>query len=261
MTPNENLPRRGLLIVNADDWGRNQKTTDGILDCGWRVSSVSAMVYMADSERASRLALERGMEVGLHLNLTEPFSAPDAPKELLDHQRKVAAWLLRHRLAQTVFRPSLTPSFEFLVQAQCDAFGRLYGAPPARIDGHHHFHLSANVLLQRLLPTGTVVRRNFSFARGEKGIVNRTYRHVIDRLLASRHRVVDSFFAITANGDLQELLRIRQLATHLVVEVAVHPVERPECESLMNLAADPLTAIASPAEVRAWAIGDERDGR
>ena len=42
----------------------------------------------------------------------------------------------------------LTASFEYVVQAQLEEFERLYGKPPARIDGHHHMHLCANVLCQ-----------------------------------------------------------------------------------------------------------------
>jgi hypothetical protein len=40
----------GLLIINADDWGRDAHTTDNILDCALRgtISSVSAMLFMED---------------------------------------------------------------------------------------------------------------------------------------------------------------------------------------------------------------------
>src|SRR5215467_1795586 len=66
----------GLLFVNADDWGRTRDTTDKTYDCIRRrsVSSVSAMVFMEDSERAAKLAQEHKIETGLHLNLTAPFS-------------------------------------------------------------------------------------------------------------------------------------------------------------------------------------------
>ena len=57
-------PHAGRLIVNADDWGRDPRTTGRILDCALRgaVSSVSAMVFMEDSERAATLARERGID-------------------------------------------------------------------------------------------------------------------------------------------------------------------------------------------------------
>src|SRR6266480_4217678 len=68
----------GVLIVNADDWGRDAETTARIAECvvPGGVSSVSAMVFMADSERAADTARERGIDAGLHVNFTTPFSAP-----------------------------------------------------------------------------------------------------------------------------------------------------------------------------------------
>ena len=72
-----NANHAGRLIVNADDWGRDQVTTDRTLDCFvcGALSSVSAMVFMEDSERAAAVALERGIDAGLHLNLSTRFTA------------------------------------------------------------------------------------------------------------------------------------------------------------------------------------------
>ena len=188
----------GLLIVNADDWGRDRETTERTLECLDRggVSSVSAMVFMEDSGRAAAIARGRGIDAGLHLNLTTPFSAPACPGRLVERQGELARHLLRHRLAPVIFHPGLVRSFEYVVAAQRDEFSRLYGAEPERVDGHHHMHLCANVLLGGLLPRGAIVRRNFSFQPGEKSFCNRFYRRVVDRMLARRHRVVDFFFSL-----------------------------------------------------------------
>jgi predicted glycoside hydrolase/deacetylase ChbG (UPF0249 family) len=160
----------GFLVVNADDWGRDPVTTDRTLECCERgaVSSVSGMVFMEDSERAAALAHQKGIETGLHLNFTTRFSASNCPAELREKQEKVGRYLLRHRYAQILFHPGLIGSFEYLVAAQIDEFRRIYGGAPARLDGHHHMHLCANVILQRLLPRGTIVRRNFSFELGRQ---------------------------------------------------------------------------------------------
>src|SRR5439155_534589 len=151
----------GLLIVNADDWGRDAQTTGCILDCVTQkaVSAVSAMVFMEDSDRAAAVALEHAIDAGLHLNFTSPFTASACPAGVVDRQRRIAAYLGRHRLAQLVFNPALVNTFEYVVAAQIDEYRRLYGADPTRLDGHHHMHLCANVLLQGLLPPGTLVRR------------------------------------------------------------------------------------------------------
>ena len=220
----------GLLIINADDWGRDEETSERIFECVAHrtVSSVSAMVFMADSERAADVARERGVDAGLHLNLSLAFSAPGCPSKLLEHQRRVATYLLKHPLARVIFHPGLQGSFEYVVKGQLEEFERLYGAAPERIDGHHHLHLCANVLLARLLPPGTIVRRNFHFEPGEKSLVNRFYRKAVDARLARRHRLVDFLFPLAPLEPRGRLERLRSLAQKFVVEVETHPVNADE---------------------------------
>ena len=232
----DGMSRGGILIVNADDWGRNQETTNRIFDCTARgtVSSVSAMVFMEDSERAAKIAREQGVDAGLHLNFTTPFSTSGAPSRLTEHQRRLASYLRRHRLTQVVFHPGLTSSFEYVVLAQLDEFRRLYGTSADRIDGHHHMHLCANVIFRNLLPSGTIVRRNFSFQLGEKKFVNRLYRQGIDRLLARRHRLTDYFFSLPPMEPIERLQRICSLSREFVVELETHPVNPDEYQFLTN---------------------------
>jgi len=220
----------GLLIVNADDWGRDSNTTKKIFECrrAGTVSSVSAMVFMADSEGAAALAQESGIDAGLHLNFTLAFSSSACPASVQERQRALSAYLSRHSLAQVVFHPGLVRSFEYVVNAQLDEYTRLYGAPPRRIDGHHHMHLCANVQFCRLLPAGTLVRRNFSFRRGEKSLVNRLYRQALDRRLAKRHQIVDFLFPLSPLEPMMRLENIRRLAHEFVVEVETHPVNADE---------------------------------
>ena len=230
LKPTAVTPHAGLLIMNADDWGRDRLTTDRILDCCLlgAVSSVSAMVFMEDSERAAAIAREQGIEAGLHLNFTTPFSGSGVPDGLAERQQRIARHLSRHRLAQTVFHPGLMRSFEYVAAAQLDEFRRLYGAAPERIDGHHHMHLCANVLIQKLLPLGTMVRRSFSFDRGEKSLGNHLYRSLVDRSLARRHRLTDYFFSLPPLEPASRLRRIFSLASQFTVEVETHPVNPEE---------------------------------
>lgn len=227
---NKTASRSGKLIINADDWGRDQEITDRILSCADResISSVSAMVFMRDSERAAGIACEREIDAGLHLNFTTQFSTANCPTRLLKHQQRIAQRLRRYRLAQTLFHPTLMRSFEYVVSAQLEEFCRLYGRTPERFDGHHHMHLCANVLLARLLPPATVVRRNFSFEPGEKSFANRLYRQVIDRILARRHRLTDFFFSLAPLDPPARLQGIFGLARQSAVEVETHPANPDE---------------------------------
>lgn len=228
--------RAGVLIINADDWGRDQVTTQRTLDCVRRqtVSSVSAMVFMDDSERAAAIARESKVDAGLHLNFTTPFSAPDCPSGLKERQREIASYLLRNKAAKTIFHPGLARSFEYVLSAQAEEFQRIYGASAERVDGHHHMHLCANVLFGGLLPAGTAARRNFSFRPGEKSLANRWYRRVIDWRLAKHHRVTDFFFSLPPLEPAERLQHIFSLACESIVELETHPVNPEEYRFLMG---------------------------
>jgi predicted glycoside hydrolase/deacetylase ChbG (UPF0249 family) len=232
-TRSEGTTRTGALIFNADDWGQDRQTTDRTLECiqAGTASSVSAMVFMEDSERAAAIAGYNGIDAGLHLNFTTVFSSPTCPAPLMEHQCELGRHLSRYRLSQLVFNPSLDRSFEYVVSAQIDEFCRLYGIPPRRLDGHHHMHLCANVILGRLLPAGSVIRRNYTFRRGEKSWPNRLYRHLVDCALTRRHRITDFFFSLMPLQP-ERIQRIASLAHQYVVEVETHPVNSDEYQLL-----------------------------
>jgi hypothetical protein len=186
------------------------------------------MVFMEDSERAAAIARERGIDAGLHLNFTTPFTAEQCSARLAKHQEAVSQYLRRHRLAQVVFHPGLANSFEYVVSAQRDEFVRLFGKEPDRLDGHHHMHLCSNMVLGGLLTPGATVRRNFSFQPGEKNALNRFYRRIVDRILARRHHLTDLFFSLPPLDPLSRVRNIFRLANEFTVEVETHPVKPEE---------------------------------
>ena len=250
-TPAENSPLPGsqgeigltnllrspnALIINADDWGRDINTTDRILECVTigAVSSTSAMAFMKDSRRAADLARERGIDCGLHLNFTMPFSAPDCPSRLREHQERIIRYLRQKRLAQTVYHPGLASSFKYVVAAQIEEFEKIFSSTPLRFDGHHHMHLCANVLFGRLMPVGAMVRRNFSFRPGEKGWINRLYRGTVDRMLAKRYRLTDYFFSLPPLEPRSRIDEIFSIARRSVVEGETHPVNPQEYRFLAS---------------------------
>ncbi len=228
--------RSAEVIVNADDWGRDRETTSRILDCyrAGSVSSVSAMVFMEDSERAAVVARQENIDSGLHLNFTTEFSAVQVPSRLVEHQKEIARTLNKNRLAQALYHPRLTASFEYVVKAQIEEFVRIYGGVPDRFDGHHHMHLCANVICQELLPVRSIVRRNLSFGSGEKRFVNRFYRRIQDQRLAQRHRLADYFFDMQPVEPGARLERIFALGMRFNVEVETHPIREEEYRFLMS---------------------------
>lgn len=226
---------RPAVIMNADDWGRDEGTTTRTLDCFLRgsISSVSAMVFMRDSERAAELASQHGIDAGLHLNFTLPFSGLPRPGGIDEHQQKVSRALSAHRFAPVLYYPQLAGSFEYLVKIQIAEYERLYGSAPKRIDGHHHMHLCTNVLMQKLIPQGIIARRNFTFTSGEKGTLNRLYRRWQDKRLARQHLLTDYFFDLQPLDRPSRLARIFELAATANVEIEAHPIRDEEYSFLM----------------------------
>jgi chitin disaccharide deacetylase len=225
-----------MLIINADDWGRSAAETEAALRChkANRISSVSAMVFMDDSERAADLAKETQLDVGLHLNFSEELTDKRCSIKLKEYQERLIKFLRQNKFAQVVYNPFLRKAFAYSYRAQAEEFVRLFGKAPSRIDGHHHMHLCANVLLSNLIPAGTKMRRNFSFWTGEKILLNRTYRALIDRWLARRYRLADYFFDLTQCIQGKKLDRVAALAKSKSVELMTHPVVQSEADYLMS---------------------------
>jgi predicted glycoside hydrolase/deacetylase ChbG (UPF0249 family) len=226
----------GVLIINADDWGRSVAETDAALACykEGRVTSVSAMVFMQDSERAAHLAKENAVDVGLHLNLTEKFTASTCPPQIQDSHACITRFLRKAKYSQLLYNPFLAHEISDSYKAQVAEFERLYGKQPSHIDGHHHMHLCGNMLWSSAIPAGTKMRRNFSFWPGEKSWLNRAYRAVIDRRLARKYRLPDYFFCLSQSIQHKKLARVEALSRFNKVELMTHPIVPMELDFLMG---------------------------
>lgn len=235
-----------MLIVTADDYGRERAATDAILLCGTarRISAASTMVFMTDSARAASTAADSSVEFGLHLNFTEPLSEAATPGPLRRDHDRVRTFLARHRLAPILYNPALRQSFRALVEAQREEFERLYRRPPAFYNGHHHMHLCSNVVLGGLLPARSCVRNSFTFDAGEKSLFNRLYRGALSRWIRARHVSTDAFFSIAPIEDLDRLRRLIRRAETQDVEIETHPEDASESAFLMSPRYEALVAGA-----------------
>ncbi len=219
---------KGLLIVNADDLGLEQAETDAILDCFGRgtITSATAMVWMRDSARAAELARTAGIPVGLHLNLIEPFTAPDVPEEIAATQRRVVDWLRSARGDRYMYHPRWAPDFERCIGAQLARFAELYGSAPTHVDGHQHMHLVPNALLTRALWRVKRCRRPVNRMSYESRASRRLARAALARVMRVHFATTDRCFSIRAldpglggTGMADKLA----LAHRRPVEVFVHP--------------------------------------
>ncbi|BFU93244.1 MAG: hypothetical protein NTAFB01_44310 [Nitrospira sp.] len=225
-----------MLIINADDYGRNRAVTDNTLKCfvSGRVTSASAMVFMADSERAAESAKECGLETGLHLNFTLGFDGIANSKKLIESQGRIASFLKNGKYAPLFYYPALRKDFEYVYAAQFKEYLRLYAKDPTHIDGHHHMHLCTNMLVSRLIPQGTKVRRSFSSLLSERSVFNRSYRHIVDSIVETRCTSTDMFFSITPPEDIERCQRIIDLSQSRNVELMVHPERSEDMDLLMS---------------------------
>jgi len=225
-----------MLVINADDLGRNPQATNAILECcsAKRITSASAMVFMQDSARAASVAKEAPLDIGLHINFTESFTGPGVSDSLRRNHERIRSFLWRSKFALLIYNPFLRDAFREVFEAQAAEFARLYGRAPARYDGHQHMHLCSNMVLQKLIPANSKVRRSFSFAAGEKNFFNRHYRAIIDRRLAARYRIGDFFFALQQFLPVSKMGKVVELARTREVELMTHPEVKSDYETLMS---------------------------
>ena len=214
-----------MLIITADDLGRDLIATDSCLSCFRKglITSSSIMVLMRDSERAADAALSSGLETGLHVNLTVPYTAGPSASAPLERLLPVVSYLHRGKWAQVVYNPRIRNDVEYSFGTQLEEYRRLFQREPAHINGHEHMHLCMNMILGRVIPSGSAVRRNFSFAPGEKNISNRTYRQWVDSRLLKSRLSTDFFFSVDPVQDGTRVRRIFELAKGSSVELMVHP--------------------------------------
>jgi predicted glycoside hydrolase/deacetylase ChbG (UPF0249 family) len=189
---------------------------------------MSAMVFMIDSERASELAKEQGIDVGLHLNFTERFSLNINNSKLRNSQEEIGRFLTKNKYLHIIYNPFLNNQFEYVFKMQLEEFQRLYGFEPSHIDGHEHMHLCSNMVWGGIIPKGQKIRKHFSYNKGEKNPFNRIYRKFIDNQLKKKYLTTDFLFNLPEALIFQKIDSVCELAKTFMVELETHPVNENE---------------------------------
>jgi predicted glycoside hydrolase/deacetylase ChbG (UPF0249 family) len=236
----------GLLVVNADDWGGDESSTDAILGAfeAGRITSASAMVYMPDSIRAAEIAKRVGLPVGLHLNLSEPFARADMPAAVRARQRRLAKRCAGtgpdghpgiSRTRRWCFDPRVSAEVDRVIADQIERFTALYGRAPTHFDGHNHVDVCPNVFRSGSIPAGAFLRGSvgrFPVDRSPMGLA-RSARHACRprRLRSTDYLLHIAELSLPDSGPADPRLR---LADESSVEVMGHPDDPGELAALMS---------------------------
>ena len=224
-----------LLIVNADDWGYDAPTTDAILET-WeagRITSTTAMMHMRDSDRAASLALDSGLPIGLHLNLTQEFTDPGAPAAVRERQARAVAHLgateasssdpTAAKATRWLYDPRIQADVDATISDQIARFEELYGRAPTHFDGHNHVDVCPNVFLSRALPAGAKMRNtrdSFPLQRSPGALARAGRQALRSRRFASTRLLLHlAFLDLDGPAVDQRVL----LADSMPVEVMAHP--------------------------------------
>ena len=118
------------LILNADDYAMDAAVDDAVLALAERgvVTAASAMVLSPRWPEAAAALSPRPIDIGLHFDLTSPFTA--------DLYGMRLARLIADSHARRLDKAQLRQA----VEAQLDLFEEAVGRPPDFVDGHQHVH-------------------------------------------------------------------------------------------------------------------------
>ena len=219
---------RGLLIVNADDWGYDAPVTRAIADChaAGGLTSTTAMTFMKGSSLGAELSSQHPrLGIGLHLNLIEEYSGRSVPTSVRDRQRRLLSRFRSARLRRWLYDPRLKNDVDAVITDQLECFADLYGRPPTHVDGHLHWHMAANVLFSDALPSGTKIRNALSDARRPNPIT-RALRRAREKRISRRLPSPRYFFSIATvwpNLEGPPPMEKLALSRRTSVEVMVHP--------------------------------------
>jgi predicted glycoside hydrolase/deacetylase ChbG (UPF0249 family) len=141
-----------LLVVNADDAGFHRATDDAILRCSRIVRSATVAVNGATA--AEFVARAKGLDLGIHVNLTEGPSLAGPHRTLTDDEGRFR-WR-KEELWDRARKGELDPlEIRREVRAQWER-GLALGIRASHADGHNHVHVIPAV--REALPKDIFVR-------------------------------------------------------------------------------------------------------
>lgn len=228
------------IVVNADDLGYSAHRDRGIFDCFQKgyISAASLMVNGPTAVAAAGQAVEVGLCMGLHLNLTEGAPVADNVSSLIHADGTMC-------YKNEFWAMSRNPSPTFLEDvkkeavAQLERFKLLSGQYPIHVDGHQHVHIAPGVatvlagvfatygVTSVRIPDEDVSEMDWLPDEKRKRYENRYFYAIKARIIYKKHGIVapECFVGLGLCGTdmTHERMTAALKNTYGMVECMVHP--------------------------------------
>jgi len=222
------------VIVNADDLGYSPHRDRGIFQAFQEgiVTSASLIVNGASCQQAAKQAIDMGLELGLHLNLTEGKPLSTVPS-LVN-----TAGMMQYKTS-FLKHPVHKEDIQHETVAQLERFKELTSSYPHHVDRHQHVHIAPKIpeiiapILQHYgVRSIRIPDQDLDQLKWIEDDVRERYElrymsAVKARLIYARHgiRAPPCFIGVGLCGTQMTPLRIKESlkGAHGTIEMMVHP--------------------------------------
>ncbi len=220
------------LIVNADDFGKDESVTSAICEAFEKglIQRTTLMTNMPFAKEAMDLARKCGFDdrVGIHINLTSGTPLTDGIKKdpvMCNEAGDFSAEFARNKKTRFFLPKDTKRHVESELRAQLDRYAEL-GGTLWHIDSHHHVHTDPSVysVLKKVIKDYPVtsIRLSRNMFRGKNPLM-RLYKTIFNTSVRKYCRVCPDYFG--SAEDYRDFLTDHpDIAKTSEVEVMVHPV-------------------------------------
>jgi predicted glycoside hydrolase/deacetylase ChbG (UPF0249 family) len=227
-------PPTQLAVVNADDFGMNDRVNSGILEAFRRglISSASLMANMPEFGAAVEMARESrlGDRLGVHLNLTEGVALTSPLRSCPRFCTPDGTFVWRHR-GLWALDSAEVHAIATEWRAQIAALVRM-GVRPSHMDSHHHVHtawplgtIAIALAREHTIPTVRLTRN----CGPAPGAVIRLYKTAFNARL--RRAGVAAVSRFGSALDVRSVVGVTngsvEVMTHPQIDVAGELIDRP----------------------------------
>ncbi|MDP4289950.1 MAG: ChbG/HpnK family deacetylase [Bacteroidota bacterium] len=212
------------LIINADDFGKNNEVTYAILSLMDQnlCLDTTLLVNFEDSEHAARLAIKmhKRNNVGIHLNLTEgkPLTEHIKREKRFCNEMGVFHYNKRERIVM------LTSSEKRAVYEELSSqihLCRRFGIPISHADSHNHVHEEPGLffILMHLLKNEKIPFLRLANNLETTLLKNKFYRNTYNHALSLYKRNGTNYFGSTLDYFNYQ----KRPRNNSITEIMIHP--------------------------------------